>query len=58
MVQKMSSVKGTIVDGRGPGGGTIPQIQEQLRDIWDPIWHHDLKGEVKRAVANIYEYRG
>ncbi|KNZ77713.1 Salicylate hydroxylase [Termitomyces sp. J132] len=58
MVQKMSTIKGNIVDRRGPGGGSIPQIQEQLRDIWNPIWHHDLKAEVKRAAESIYGPRG
>lgn len=49
---------GDIVEERGPGGGTIPQIQEQLRDIYHPIWHHDLKEEVERAVASVYGPRG
>ncbi|KAG5341683.1 hypothetical protein C0989_007910 [Termitomyces sp. Mn162] len=58
MVQSMSTVMGDVVAGRGPGGGTIPQIQEQLKGVWHPIWHHDLVGEVKRAVANAYGPRG
>ncbi|KAG6873982.1 hypothetical protein C0995_007938 [Termitomyces sp. Mi166 len=58
MVQKMSTMMGNIVDSHGPSSGTIPEIQEQLRDIWDPIWHHDLKGEIKRAAAAIYGPRG
>ncbi|KAG6878845.1 hypothetical protein C0992_007240 [Termitomyces sp. T32_za158] len=58
MVQKMSSIKGNIVDGRGPGGGATLQIQEQLREIWDPIWHYDLKETVKRARASVYGPRG
>ncbi|KNZ81828.1 Salicylate hydroxylase [Termitomyces sp. J132] len=54
MVQKLSTLMGNIVEKRGPGGGTNAQIQEQLRDIYHPIWHHDLKEEVKRAVTSVY----
>ncbi|KAG6862528.1 hypothetical protein C0995_000076 [Termitomyces sp. Mi166 len=58
MVHKMSTVMGNIVEKRGPDGGTITQIQKQLRDIYHPIWHHDFKEEVKRAVAGAYGPRG
>ncbi|KAG6900611.1 hypothetical protein C0993_007834 [Termitomyces sp. T159_Od127] len=58
MVQSLSTLMGDIVEKRGPGGGTIAQIREQLRDIYHPIWHHDLKEEVERAVASVYGKRG
>ncbi|KAG6873833.1 hypothetical protein C0995_010445 [Termitomyces sp. Mi166 len=58
MVQKMSTIMGDIVEGRGPGGRTMSQIRGQLKGIWHPIWHYDLKGEVKRAVTNAYGLRG
>ncbi|KNZ81830.1 Salicylate hydroxylase [Termitomyces sp. J132] len=58
MVQKMSIVTGDIYERRGPTGGTNAQVREQLRDMYHPIWHHDLKGEVKRTVAHVYGARG
>ncbi|KAG6862527.1 hypothetical protein C0995_000075 [Termitomyces sp. Mi166 len=58
MVQKRSTLMGDIVEKRGPGGGTTPQIRDQLKDIYHPIWHHDLKREVNRAVASVYGPRG
>ena len=58
MVQKLSILTGDIYEQRGPGGGAKPQIREQLRDMYDPIWHHDLKEEVKRTVVSIYGPRG
>ncbi|KAG6878178.1 hypothetical protein C0993_011251 [Termitomyces sp. T159_Od127] len=54
MVQKMSTVMGDIVERRGPRGGKIPQIQEQLKGIWHPIWHYNLREDVKRALADAY----
>ncbi|KAG6900612.1 hypothetical protein C0993_007835 [Termitomyces sp. T159_Od127] len=54
MVHKMSMITGDVYEMRGPGGGTIPQIQEQLRDMYHPIWHYDLKEEVEHAVAGVH----
>ncbi|KAG6907562.1 hypothetical protein DXG01_008444 [Tephrocybe rancida] len=54
-VHKMSTMAGDIYEGRGTGGGTI---RDQLEGIWEPIWHHDLKEEVKRAVASVYGRKG
>ncbi|KAG6907563.1 hypothetical protein DXG01_008445 [Tephrocybe rancida] len=54
-VHKMSTMAGDIYEGRGTGGGTI---RDQLEGIREPIWHHDLKEEVKRAVASVYGRKG
>ncbi|KAG5342255.1 hypothetical protein C0989_004099 [Termitomyces sp. Mn162] len=58
MVQTMSTIAGNIYEKRGPGGGTNAQLREQLKAIYHPVWHHDLKEEVKRAVASVYGPRG
>ncbi|KAG6872182.1 hypothetical protein C0992_009824, partial [Termitomyces sp. T32_za158] len=54
MVHKMSMTTGDVYEMRGPGGGTLPQVREQLRDMYHPVWHHDLKEEVNRAVEALY----
>lgn len=58
MVHTMSQTTGDVYEMRGPGGGTIPQIREQLTDMYHFIWHHDLKGEVDSAVAGVYGPEG
>ncbi|KAF5384994.1 hypothetical protein D9615_001183 [Tricholomella constricta] len=54
MVLKMSADAGDIYEGRGMAGNTVPDMRKQLAGIWGPVWHHDLAGEVRRAINNLY----
>ena len=58
MVQNLSTLAGDIYEQRGPGGGTNAQLREQLKEIYHPVWHYDLKEEVKRAVSSVYGSKG
>lgn len=53
MVLQRSAEMGEIYEGYGAGGDTIEGIQRRLTGMWEPVWHHDLAGEVESAIKGL-----
>jgi salicylate hydroxylase len=55
-VQRESVRMGRLYHGFGPkeGGNDITTTQNQLRGIWEPVWNHDLEGEVSQHLDKFY----
>ncbi|KAG6811860.1 hypothetical protein H0H92_005531 [Tricholoma furcatifolium] len=58
MVLERSAKAGDIYEGRGAGGATISQTQEQVADLWEPVWHYNLEGVVKNALKSVHGNKG
>ncbi|KAG6811861.1 hypothetical protein H0H92_005532 [Tricholoma furcatifolium] len=58
MVLERSVKAGNIYEGRGAGGATISQTQEQVADLWEPVWHYNLEEVVKHALKSVYGNKG
>jgi len=56
MVQRESVRMGHLYHGYGPeeGGNTMKETQDQIRGIWEPIWHHNLDGEVSQHLEKLF----
>lgn len=60
MVMRESLRMGRLYHGFGPdvGGNTVKQTQEQMKGIWNPVWYHDLEGEVDHHLNRFYNRGG
>jgi len=56
MVLERSFRAGVIYESFGkPGYSTGGEMEGHLAGIWEPIWRHDLDGDVAAAVASLKE---
>jgi salicylate hydroxylase len=56
MVLKESFRAGVIYENFGKAGyDTGADIEGHLAGIWEPIWRHNLDGDVAAAIASLQE---
>ncbi|RPD65123.1 FAD/NAD-P-binding domain-containing protein [Lentinus tigrinus ALCF2SS1-6] len=53
MVWDASQRAGAVYDGHGPRGPTAQGSAEDLRDLWKPVWRHDLDAEFEDAIGKL-----
>ncbi|KAJ7460974.1 FAD/NAD-P-binding domain-containing protein [Mycena galericulata] len=55
MVLERSFRAGIIYEGYGKPGYGADDMEGHLAGIWEPIWRHDLDGDVATAIASLTE---
>ena len=55
MVWEGSRYAGSVYDFQGSHGTTAEGIREDLRNMYDPVWHHDMAADLERAIALLRE---
>lgn len=53
MVAEQSARVGRIYESFGKPGCGVEWAQRELPGIWEPVWHHDLKQEVDKAIERL-----
>lgn len=53
MVLERSFRMGKIYENYGPGLYDIPEMQQRLAGMWEPVWRFDLQGQVSLAIKEF-----
>ena len=55
MVWEGSRYAGSIYDFHGPHGTTAEGIREDLRTMYDRVWHHDMASDMQQVLASLQQ---
>ncbi|KZT08533.1 FAD/NAD(P)-binding domain-containing protein [Laetiporus sulphureus 93-53] len=53
MVWNGSMRAGEIYDGWGEHGLSAEGVEQDIKRMWDPVWHHDINDDVRDAVEGL-----
>ncbi|KAH8099305.1 hypothetical protein BXZ70DRAFT_943202 [Cristinia sonorae] len=53
MIWECSRAAGEKYEGRGEHGYTLQGLREDLRDLWEPVWRHELSTDVQEALSYL-----
>ncbi|TCD64571.1 hypothetical protein EIP91_003898 [Steccherinum ochraceum] len=55
MVWDRSVMAGNIYEERGDHGPAIEGVREDLHDLWEPVWRHELSADLRKSVAYLIQ---
>ena len=53
MVLERSIKMGEIYDSFGPNHYSTEDMRQHLSGMWEPVWFHDIEGEVTEAIESM-----
>ncbi|THH33436.1 hypothetical protein EUX98_g790 [Antrodiella citrinella] len=55
MVWEGSRIAGDTYEGHGKHGNTVQGLREDLHDLLEPVWRHELSADLRDALGYLYE---